>query len=121
LNEEKLAQVKLDDDDDLHKQDDFWQEKPRISWNIEGHRNSKFFHRMIKIKNKTKLTSSIRNDDVIVNEPSLIAGHIVPYYKNLFSSNLFLQDQLLLEEVIPNMVNNYIDTLLTLLSSKGEI
>lgn len=43
------------------------------------------------------------------------------YNTNLFSSNLFLQDQLLLEEIIPNMVNDSINNLVTLLPSKEEI
>ena len=66
MKEEKLAHVKLDDVDNIHKQDVFWQERPTIRWHIQGDRNSRFFHRMTKIKNKTKLISSIRNDDMIM-------------------------------------------------------
>jgi hypothetical protein len=45
----------------------------------------------------------------------------VNYYNNLFCTNIVLQDSLLAEEVIPNLVNDDINSLLTVLPSNTEI
>jgi hypothetical protein len=45
----------------------------------------------------------------------------VDYYKNLFCSNPILQDQLLVEQVIPNLVGQDVNALLTMTPSKEEI
>jgi len=78
-------------DETLHKQDIIWQEKARVNWHLNGDRNSKYFHRVTKIKNKTKIISNIRNNDEILSNPLRLSEHIIAYYKNLFvSSNSFL-------------------------------
>jgi hypothetical protein len=61
-----------------------------------------FFHKVTKIKNKTKVISSLRNGEEIITEPPNIANHVVDYYRNLFSTNFVLQDSLLVEEVSPH-------------------
>jgi len=99
MNEEKGAQMDLDQA--LNKQETFWKEKARLNWHVNGDRNTSFFHRVTKIKNKTKVISSIRNEEEIITDPQRITNHVVNYYKNLFSYNFVLQDSLLVEEVIP--------------------
>ena len=87
-NQEKLPYVQLEDA--LKKKNSFWRGKAELKWHIEGDRNSKFFHRLTKIKNKTKVISSIRKENEIIVDPSLINEHIVNYYQNLFSSHVVL-------------------------------
>jgi len=82
--EEKNAQIKLDEA--LHRQEIFWLEKIRIRRHLNGDRNTQYFHRVTKIKNKTKLITSIRNQDEIISDPQRVSDHIVNYYHNLFSS-----------------------------------
>jgi len=74
-----------------------------------------------KIKNKTKVISSIKIAEEHIIDPNLIADHIVSYYKCLFSSNTVLQEQLLVEEVIPNLIYSSTNNLLTNIPSKEEI
>jgi len=119
LNLEKAAHIQLEEA--LKKQNIFWQEKARVNWHLDGDRNTKFYHTITKIKNKTKLISSIINDNEIIFEPSQIADHIVSYYKCLFSTNSFLQDSLLVEEVILELVDNQTNMLLTKLPTSEEI
>jgi hypothetical protein len=45
----------------------------------------------------------------------------VEYFKNVFCTNTVLQDQLLIEEVIPSLINDDVNTLLTLIPSQEEI
>lgn len=106
----------------MNKQNIFWHEKARLSWHVDGDRNTKYFHRVSKIKNKTKIISSLKIDDVNVTNPShIVVEHVVNYYKCLFSTNTVLQEQDLVEEIIPNLVDDNTNYLLTMLPSKEEI
>ena len=57
----------------------------------------------------------------MLTNQSHIAEHVVKYYKSLFCTNFVLQDQLLAEEVIPNMISDETNVMLTLLLSVQEI
>ena len=120
MQDEKNAQLNLDDA--LKRQEIFWQEKARVNWQANGDRNTKYFHRVTKIKNKTKIISTIRNNDEIISDPHRISEHIVDYYQNLFfSTNSFLQEQLLVEEVIPKMIDDTTNNLLIMSPSELEV
>jgi hypothetical protein len=57
----------------------------------------------------------------VLTDQNKIAEHVVSFYKNLFCSNIVLQEQLLADEVIPNLVTDELNSLLTLLPSHCEI
>lgn len=61
MAQEKTAQRVLEDA--LKIQDWFWQEKAHVNWHIDGDRNTSYFHRVTKIKNTTKLISSLKIDE----------------------------------------------------------
>jgi hypothetical protein len=119
LNLEKNSQCDLNKA--LERQEQLWKEKARTNWHLNGDRNTVYFHRLSKIKNKTKLISSLRDGDNIITEPQYISNHIVNYYKNLFCTNPFLQDELLAEEVIPHLVEDNTNQMLTVLPTHEEI
>jgi len=52
MQEEKKARFTLDEA--LLRQETYWQEKVRVSWHLNGDRNSKYFHRVTKIKKQNK-------------------------------------------------------------------
>ncbi|GAU32780.1 hypothetical protein TSUD_152280 [Trifolium subterraneum] len=116
---EKDAQAALDIA--LDRQEVFWKEKSKIKWQLEGDRNTAYFHRMAKIKNTTKIISSLKHGNTTLTDPSQISDHVVDYYKTLFCTNPILQEQLLVEQVIPNLVGDNINALLTVLPSAEEI
>jgi hypothetical protein len=64
---EKRAQSKLDDA--LKRQEWFWHEKSKVNWHVDGDRNTSYFHRIAKIKNTTKVISSIRVEDSLITDP----------------------------------------------------
>jgi hypothetical protein len=117
--EEKLASTELEEA--LTKEGVFWQEKAWLNWHLEGDRNTKFFHRLTKIHNSTKQIQSLQDGETVITDPNLISEHIVSFYKKLFCTNSFLQDSLLAEEVIPTLVTDEINALMTMLPSNSEI
>ena len=120
MAEEKKAQSNLDEA--LLKQESFWQEKARIRWHMDGYRNSRYFHRLTQIKNKTKMISSIKNDEELISDPQRMSDYIVNYYNCIFSSsNTVLQDQFLVEEVIPKLIDDTTNNLLIMIPSLDEV
>ncbi|GAU41845.1 hypothetical protein TSUD_177560 [Trifolium subterraneum] len=92
LSEEKIASLIYEEA--LNREEVFWQEKAKLNWHLEGDRNTKFFHRLAKIKTSTKVITSLQHGD---------------------------QDSLLAEEVVPNLVTNDVNAVLTMLPSHDEI
>jgi hypothetical protein len=119
LADEKIAHTVLEEA--LCRQEAFWQEKAKLNWHLEGDRNTKYFHRLAKIKSSTKAITSLQDGELVLTEQNQISEHIVNYYKNLFCSNLVLQDPLLAEEVIPHLVTDDINALLTIFPSNDEV
>jgi len=119
LEAEKQAQKSLEDA--LNRQESFWQEKAKLNWHFEGDRNTKYFHRIAKIKSSTKKITTLQDGEQVLTDQSQIVDHVVSYYKNLFCTNHVLQEQLLVEEVIPNILSNEINNMLTMIPSHKEI
>jgi hypothetical protein len=88
LLEEKIASNSYEDA--LNKQEVFWQERARLNWHLEGDRNTKYFHRLAKIKSSTKTITSLHDGEHVLTDESQIAEHVIGYYKNLFCRNLCL-------------------------------
>jgi hypothetical protein len=106
LNIECEAHKKLEDA--LSRQEQFWQEKAHLNWHLEGDRNTKYFHRIAKIKTSTKAISTLHDGELVLTDQNQISDHVVNFYKNLFCSNIVLQEQLLAGEVIPNLITTEI-------------
>jgi hypothetical protein len=119
LQEERIASSIYEEA--LNKQEAFWQEKARVKWHLEGDRNTKYFHRLTKIKTSSKLITTLQDGEQVLSDQNQIAEHVLNFYKNLFCTNIVLQDSLLAEEVIPNLVTNDINALMTVLPSHDEI
>ena len=79
---------------------------------LEGDRNTKYFHRISKIKTATKTITSLQDGDIVHIDPEHISNHVVSYYKNLFCSNLVLQEPLLVQEVTPKLISDDTNALL---------
>jgi hypothetical protein len=88
---------------------------------LEGDRNTKYFHKLAKIKTSTKIINSLQDGETVITNQEQISEHVVNYYKNLVSTNIVLQDSRLAEEVIPNLVTEEVNALLTVLPSHIEI
>ncbi|GAU35943.1 hypothetical protein TSUD_394910 [Trifolium subterraneum] len=119
LAEEKVASNAYEEA--LNRQEIFWQEKAKLNWHLEGDRNTKYFHRLAKIKTSTKTITSLQDGEHVLLDQNQISDHIVNYYKNMFCSNTVLQDSLLADDVIPKLVTDEVNDILTMLPSHEEI
>jgi uncharacterized protein YfkK (UPF0435 family) len=84
LKAETLAQKKVDEALDKHEM--FWKEKAKVRWHLEGDRNTSYFHKITKLRNSTKLITTLRDGDTLIYDPPLIANQVVNFYQNLFSA-----------------------------------
>ncbi|XP_050217446.1 uncharacterized protein LOC126668287 [Mercurialis annua] len=73
-----------------------WHQKSRLNWNINGDRNTKFFHTVASIHSKSNSISDICIDGVSYSSPADIKQRVQSYYKDLFqrdsSVNYLLDD-----------------------------
>lgn len=119
LNQEKLAKIELERA--LNIEEEFWKEKARINWHCDGDRNTAFFHRTAKIKQAFKKITSLRIENTVITQQDQIANHVVAHFSNIFTTNNQVQDNGLVEEVIPALVTEQVNNLLTMLPSTSEI
>jgi hypothetical protein len=119
MNQESLAKAELETV--LNMEEAYWHEKSRVKWHTDSDRNTEFFHRTSKIKQAYKKLSSIRIDDVVTTDPSLIYNHVVNHLHSLFANDDAVFDNGLIEEVIPTLLSDDINSMLTLLPSMSEI
>lgn len=82
--EEKLCFTILEDA--LHQEHLFQKEKAKVNWHLEGDENTKYFHRIVKIKNSINNISSLNINGEIISDKGIIGSHVVEYYNNIFTS-----------------------------------
>ncbi|XP_019451901.1 PREDICTED: uncharacterized protein LOC109354000 [Lupinus angustifolius] len=99
----------------------FWKEKARINWHNYGDRNITYFHKMAKIKHVTKAMSLIKSGDVLLTDHDAIGSHVLDYYTNLFASPNFVTSKNLIQEVIPSLVNEADNLMISSIPSDVEI
>ncbi|MCH90684.1 RNA-directed DNA polymerase (Reverse transcriptase) [Trifolium medium] len=119
LDQEKLAQVNLENA--LHMEELFWHEKSKVKWHCEGDRNTAYFHKMAKFKQATSQISSIRNGDISLIEPDEVKAHIVNHFTTLFNAPDPDRDNGLVNEVIPSLITDRVNSMLTRLPTSEEI
>jgi hypothetical protein len=122
MEHQKAAQVTLENS--LNIEEEFWREKSKVVWHSDGDRNTKYFHRLTKIKNTSKLINSLMNGDSIVTDPKQISSHITEHFKNIFSTNIVVQDlqvNNLIEDSIPHLISDELNSMLTRLPSSSEV
>ncbi|KAK2443571.1 hypothetical protein QL285_014660 [Trifolium repens] len=119
LDQERLALVNLENA--LFMEELFWHEKAKVQWHCDGDRNTTYFHKIAKIKRACNQITSIRNGEISLNRPDDVNAHIVNHFTSLFNSQHPDNDNGLVEEVIPNLITDGINSMLTRLPSSEEI
>lgn len=119
VSKEKDAQIALQQV--LAYEEDFWQEKSRIDWHINGERNTEFFHKMANIRFVTKHISVMKKDDQLLVNIEETESHVLDYYMNLFATNNNCDSFNIVNDVIPSLVLDDDNTLLTSLPTMEEV
>ncbi|XP_019447216.1 PREDICTED: uncharacterized protein LOC109350434 [Lupinus angustifolius] len=117
--EEALAQSELMDA--LIVEESFWMEKAKINWHTMGDRNTSFFHKVTKIRYGTKALSMIKDGENTLHNQVDIENHVLDFYTNLFASPNNTSSNSLIHDVIPCLVVDDDNSMLTNLPSQTEI
>ncbi|XP_019435871.1 PREDICTED: uncharacterized protein LOC109342316 [Lupinus angustifolius] len=119
MDEESLAQQELLMA--LRIEEEFWREKARVNWHTSGDRNTTYFHKLAKIRQVTNSLTLLTDGENNIWDPVKIANHAVSYLKTLYASKNQSQPNELIQLVIPNMVTDSDNCMLTKIPSHNEI
>lgn len=119
MEQERTAQIHLENI--LKMEEIFWKEKSKVKWHCEGDRNTAFFHRLAKIQQASSLITSMKSGDIILNDPNEVSAHAVNHFSNLFASNSNTIHNDMVQDVIPNLITDRINNMLTLLPTMDEV
>lgn len=117
--QELLAQLALTKA--LNCQDQLWREEERHQRFIHGNRNFVYFHRVATIKSSSKPISMLQNGDMQLTAPTQIEDHVLAYFLNIFGVENNCMHNDLVETVIPLMVTDNDNLLLTAAPNNDEI
>ncbi|XP_050229409.1 uncharacterized protein LOC126678557 [Mercurialis annua] len=67
--------------------DSLWVQKSRLKWNVEGDRNTKFFHSVASTHYRNNHIFSIQVGDITFVEPTNIRLHIRNFFSSLYSQS----------------------------------
>ncbi|XP_019451789.1 PREDICTED: uncharacterized protein LOC109353883 [Lupinus angustifolius] len=105
----------------LNMENDFWKEKSRINWHMNGDRNTSFFHKVTKIRQVSKSMTILKDGDRIITNQEDIATHTLDYFTNLFGTTNDTLPNHLIQEVIPQMVLPQENNILISIPTEDEI
>ncbi|GJV36397.1 reverse transcriptase domain, reverse transcriptase zinc-binding domain protein [Tanacetum coccineum] len=70
------------------KRADMLKQKIRVAWDVEGDENSKFFHSMIKRRNKKSNICALMVEDIWCEDPGNIKKEVYRFYKSIFMEQI---------------------------------
>lgn len=105
----------------LQAQELFWKDKARVDWHTGGDRNTVFFHKLVKVRNASRIISLLKDGESILDKQEDIESQILNYYKDMFASPNTCIDNGLIEEVISPEVTESDNTMLTSLPTLDEV
>lgn len=88
---------------------------------LGGDRCTKFFHNYAKIKRAQSFIHSLNIDGHMVEDPQVIADHILSYYKTLYSSTDSCEAFAGMASIVPSLVTEDDNSFLTTIPSDDEI
>ncbi|XP_057775038.1 uncharacterized protein LOC130994018 [Salvia miltiorrhiza] len=120
FNEEVHLQAELNVA--LSRKSSLLQQKSRASWLTDGDRNTAFFHRLTKFKQRNNSFTRMNINGTDVYDPGLIEQHIVSYFSELFMDDGgVLADQLEIDALIQPSISENQNTMLIRIPDDGEI
>ncbi|KAL6570168.1 hypothetical protein OROMI_014682 [Orobanche minor] len=108
----------------LSMEEDFWRQKSNLKWMLEGERNSKFYHNIVKNNRQKNFTHSILDNGQRITDPNEINNSAVSYFANCFAENdsqLDLIDNCVIPNIICNNVNSSLCSVPTIEEIKSAV
>ena len=105
----------------VRNQSIFLKEKARVRWLTDGDWCTKFFHAYCRIKMARSSINSLLIDGVLNSNPVEIFNHLVSYYVKLYLTTPSVEDPTTVCSVIPHLVYEANNALLTEVPSASEI
>ena len=96
-----------------NEEEQYWQQKSRLSWLREGDKNTKYFHAVVNGRRKrNKIGNLKREDGSWTTTDEEITAEVAKYYKHLFKSSEIqcLEDIL---DGIPSTITDHMNGNLT--------
>lgn len=90
-------------------EESYWRQQARIKWRVDGDRNTKMFHHMVKRKRYKNRIMSIEQDGNLITEPGELHDSAVEYFERVLADNITLSEEPDLS-IIPQFVNEEINT-----------
>ncbi|XP_019418503.1 PREDICTED: uncharacterized protein LOC109329278 [Lupinus angustifolius] len=119
LEQEERAQSELLQA--LLVEEEFWREKSRVNWHTLGDRNTNFFHKVAKMRKVTNSISMMQSGDLILDTQDDITSHVLNYYTELFDTPNTTTRNGLIQQVIPHLLHDEDNNMLTKHPSPKEI
>ncbi|XP_019431934.1 PREDICTED: uncharacterized protein LOC109339025 [Lupinus angustifolius] len=105
----------------LAAEEEFWKEKSRLNWQISGDRNTSYFHNIAKIRYATKSMCMLRQGENTLLDRQEIEHHVLDYFTTLYASDNVTQPSHLIDSVIPKLVSEEDNSMLSKIPLEEEI
>ncbi|GFS37612.1 hypothetical protein Acr_00g0053050 [Actinidia rufa] len=71
--------------------DRIWWQKSKLKWQLQGDKNSKFFHSVVTNRQSMNNINSILVNDEQIEDPKLIKQDVFNYFKGLYEENMAIR------------------------------
>ncbi|XP_060196130.1 uncharacterized protein LOC132625487 [Lycium barbarum] len=105
----------------LHYEEEYWRQKAGLDWFVDGDKNTRFFHNLVKGRRKKLQVKRIQNSDGSwIEDEDQMADEAVNFYSQQFSQEDLIGDENLLS-FIPVLVDQNRNDLLCQMPSIDEV
>ncbi|XP_060210670.1 uncharacterized protein LOC132637628 [Lycium barbarum] len=105
----------------LHYEKEYWRQKSGMDWFVDGDKNTRFFHNLVKGRRKKLQIKRIQNSDGSwIEDEDQMADEAVHFYSQQFSQEELIGDENLLS-LIPVLIDQNRNDLLCQMPSVDEV
>ncbi|XP_059315814.1 uncharacterized protein LOC132066528 [Lycium ferocissimum] len=105
----------------LHYEEEYWRQKSGLDWFIDGDKNTRFFHNLVKGRMKKPQIKRIQNSDGSwIEDEDQMAAEVVHFYAQKFSHEDSVGGEIFLSH-IPILINQDRNDLLCQMPSVNEV
>ncbi|XP_059292741.1 uncharacterized protein LOC132046197 [Lycium ferocissimum] len=105
----------------LHYEEEYWRQKSGLDWFVDGDKNTRFFHNLVKGRRKKLQIKRIQNSDSSwIEDDDQMSDEAVHFYSQQFSQEELIGDENLLSH-IPVLIDQNRNDLLCQMPSVDEV